>query len=32
MVAQIAVNELKQLVLALGKHLPLRSRDDLPDP
>ena len=26
MVAEIAVNELKQLVLALGEHLALRSR------
>ena len=26
MVTEIAVNELEQLVLALGEHLPLRSR------
>jgi hypothetical protein len=25
------VNELEQLVLALSEHLPLRSRDDLPN-
>jgi hypothetical protein len=31
MIPEITVNELKQLVLALGKHLPLRSRAKLPN-
>jgi hypothetical protein len=31
MVAEITMNELEQLVLALGEHLSLRSRGDLWD-